>query len=139
MSTVGSVMCSNLATGKTALVVDVTKVRRRQPGETRVLPRPATPVSHAWQASVRGGVCCTVLAMRRPRPPLAPQIKFSPIPEDSIGKLIEEGEVLWCAGALMVEHPLVSPHVQAIHGGMDAVMGLSKPSTLKVLSEAAEP
>ncbi|KFM24175.1 Maf-like protein [Auxenochlorella protothecoides] len=65
-------------------------------------------------------------------------IEFSAIPEASIEALIEEGEVFWCAGGLMVEHALVAPHIVRMEGGMDAVMGLSKATTLRLLQQAAQ-
>jgi septum formation protein len=64
-------------------------------------------------------------------------IHFSPIPQDSIDTLIKEGEVYWCAGGLMVEHPLVEPHVTRLDGALDSVMGLPKELTLKLLNQAA--
>lgn len=156
-STVGSIMCSNLATGKRALVVDVTKVGHRlsrgmvegfalgRPRQARIRSRdPHAEGSTAGTPPpplAEGSTACSAFPIPSPVRSLllAPQIEFSAIPEPSIAALIEEGEVFWCAGALMVEHPLVAPHVVTIKGGMDAVMGLGKASTLKVLREAAEP
>lgn len=65
------------------------------------------------------------------------QIHFEPIPEDSMEALIAEGEVMWCAGGLMVEHALVAPHVTKMVGGIDAVMGLSKATVVRLLCEAS--
>ena len=64
-------------------------------------------------------------------------VHFRPIPEDTIEALIAEGEVFYCAGGLMVEHPLVAPHVERMEGGMDSIMGLSKALTQQLLIEAA--
>ena len=61
-------------------------------------------------------------------------IFFKPIPEDTIDYLIKEGEVFYCAGGLMVEHELVTPHVVKIEGTMDSVMGLPKHLVLSLLS-----
>jgi len=61
-------------------------------------------------------------------------IFFTAIPDDKIDYLIKEGEVFYCAGGLMVEHELVTPHVVKIEGTMDAVMGLPKALVLKLLS-----
>ena len=61
------------------------------------------------------------------------QITFKEIPEDTINTLIQEGDVYWCAGGLMVEHPLVAPHVVKMEGGLDSVMGLKKESVIEVL------
>lgn len=45
------------------------------------------------------------------------------------------GDVLECAGGLMVEHPLVAPRVRAIRGGLDSVMGLSTRLVASLLAE----
>ena len=50
--------------------------------------------------------------------------------------LIAEGEMMWCAGGLMVEHALVAPHVTKMVGGLDSVMGLSKATVERLLCEA---
>jgi len=61
-------------------------------------------------------------------------IHFTPIPAATIDALIAEGEVFWCAGGLMVEHDLVTPHVTRIDGTMDGVMGLPKLKVLQLIS-----
>ena len=62
-------------------------------------------------------------------------IHFTPIPADTVDALVEEGEVFWCAGGLMVEHEMVQPHVTKIEGTMDGVMGLPKARVLGLLSK----
>lgn len=44
------------------------------------------------------------------------RVHMDPVPEDVINSLIEEGGVFATAGGLMVEHPLVQPHVTRIEG-----------------------
>ncbi|KAH7287811.1 hypothetical protein KP509_32G076000 [Ceratopteris richardii] len=63
------------------------------------------------------------------------EIYFHPIPDELISSLIEEGEVFYCAGGLMVEHPLVSPFVSAMVGSIDSVMGLPKDLTLSLIQD----
>jgi len=53
-------------------------------------------------------------------------IHIKPIPDDIIQKLIDEGDILHCAGGLMIEHPLVEPYIERIDGAFDSVLGLSK-------------
>jgi septum formation protein len=66
-------------------------------------------------------------------------ILMDPLPAAAVDALIEEGEVLWCAGGLMVEHDLVRPHVRGIEGGgEDSVMGLGREAVMRVVVEAAE-
>lgn len=64
------------------------------------------------------------------------EIYFRPLPEEVIEGLIDEGAVFGCAGALMVEHSLVTPFVDCIVGEQSAVMGLSE-TTTRSLIEAA--
>jgi len=52
-------------------------------------------------------------------------IHFDPIPPAVITELLDEGEVLNCAGGLMVEHPKVLPYRRRIDGTEASVMGLS--------------
>lgn len=52
-------------------------------------------------------------------------IHFRPFPSDVIDRLIAEGEVLFCAGGLMVEHPLIQPFIERIEGTQESLMGLS--------------
>ncbi len=65
------------------------------------------------------------------------EVHFGAIPEGVVEALVAEGGVFYCAGGLMVEHPLVAPHVARLEGGMDSVMGLSKALTTRLLLEAA--
>ena len=63
-------------------------------------------------------------------------VHFSPIPDDVVDQLLEEGDVYYCAGGLMVEHPLVQPYVQRMDGSMDSIMGLCIATLEKLLDEA---
>ncbi|KDP23807.1 hypothetical protein JCGZ_00120 [Jatropha curcas] len=49
---------------------------------------------------------------------------------------IEDGVTFKVAGGLMLEHPLISPFVEAVVGSTDTVMGLSKVLTEKLIAEA---
>lgn len=65
-------------------------------------------------------------------------IHMQPLPDDAVEALLQEGEIMYCAGGLMVEHALVAPHVTRIDGpGVDAVMGLGKDAVMRVLLDAA--
>ncbi|EFJ08333.1 hypothetical protein SELMODRAFT_90184, partial [Selaginella moellendorffii] len=64
------------------------------------------------------------------------QIYFHPIPEQVIDDLIKEGSVLYAAGGLLVEHPLVSPFVQSMIGTLDSVMGLPKELTHTLIRDS---
>ncbi|CAA2955058.1 maf DDB_G0281937 isoform X2 [Olea europaea subsp. europaea] len=63
------------------------------------------------------------------------EIQFHDIPEHIIDNLIEEGNVLNVAGALIIEHPLVLPYVKAVVGTTDSVMGLPKALTERLIKE----
>lgn len=64
------------------------------------------------------------------------EVYFHAIPEDVIEALVEEGSVFWTAGGLLVEHPLVSPLVEAMVGSLDSVMGLPKALTHSLIAKA---
>ncbi|KAJ3674071.1 hypothetical protein LUZ60_006063 [Juncus effusus] len=79
------------------------------------------------------------------------EIYFHEIPEDVIDNLIKEGDVMYVAGGLMVEHPLTSPFVQAMVGSLslssfvqsmvgtiDSVMGLPKALTEQLINEVLQ-
>ena len=52
------------------------------------------------------------------------KIKFKPIPDSVIDKLIEEGNIFSQAGAYSAEDPLIAPHVEYIDGTLDSIEGL---------------
>jgi septum formation protein len=62
---------------------------------------------------------------------------MDPLPDATIDALLAEGQVMWCAGGLMIEHPLVAPLITRIEGTPDAVMGLGKETVMRVLADAA--
>lgn len=64
------------------------------------------------------------------------EVYFHAIPEEVIEALVEEGSVFWAAGGLLVEHPLVSPLVEAMVGSIDSVMGLPKALTHSLIAKA---
>lgn len=89
-------------------------------------------------AQTIGSVVCTNLASgSRHELVEVCTIHMSDMPDDVIDKLIAEGDVMWCAGGLMVEHPLVEPYITSIEGTQEAVMGLGKEAVMQVLVEAA--
>ncbi|KAL3340934.1 hypothetical protein AABB24_029210 [Solanum stoloniferum] len=63
------------------------------------------------------------------------EIYFHDIPDQVIDKLIEEGIVLYAAGGLIIEHPLVLPYIKEVVGSTDSVMGLPKALTERLIKE----
>lgn len=61
------------------------------------------------------------------------KIYFRSIPEEVIDKLIQKGDVMFCAGGFMAEDPLLAPFVIKVEGSMDSVMGLPKLLTKKLI------
>jgi septum formation protein len=62
-------------------------------------------------------------------------IYLRPLPTETVEALIAEGEIFYCAGGLMIENPLVQPHINRVEGTLDSVMGLSKELVLRLLQE----
>ncbi|KAG2494320.1 hypothetical protein HYH03_007673 [Edaphochlamys debaryana] len=114
--------------------------------EDRILEKPAS-VDEAHEyiegygrspASTVGAVLATDLASGRSAEGVeVASIFFRPIPADSRQRLVEEGQVFYCAGGLMIEHPLVEPHIERMDGTQCSVMGLPKHLVLRLLLEAA--
>ncbi|XP_008354663.1 uncharacterized protein [Malus domestica] len=89
------------------------------------------------QAEVIGSVLVTNLKTgKRKGSWRRAEVYFHVIPEEVIHSLIEEGITLNVAGGLMLEHPLISPFVEAVIGTTDTVMGLPKELTEKLIQEA---
>ena len=66
------------------------------------------------------------------------QVYFHKIPNEVVESLIEEGNVFYVAGGLLVEHPLTSPLVEAIVGTIDSVMGLPKALTEQLIKDSLQ-
>lgn len=66
------------------------------------------------------------------------QTHFSQIPEEVIQQMVEEGTVMKCAGALMIENPLLEPFITRFDGAKDAIMGLPKDTVLRLVGEAVK-
>ena len=45
-------------------------------------------------------------------------------------------QVMWCCGALCIEHKAIEPHGKAMHGSMDSVLGLPKQLLARLLRAA---
>ena len=114
--------------------------------EGRILEKPADAeealefiagYGRAPASTVGSTVCTDLQTGRRWEGVDVATIRFSPIPKETAEALVAEGEVMWCAGGLMIEHPLVQPFITSMEGGQDAVMGLSKARVLTLLSDAA--
>ncbi|KAI3902271.1 hypothetical protein MKW92_046276 [Papaver armeniacum] len=63
------------------------------------------------------------------------EIYFREIPDEVIEKLVDEGVVLYVAGGLIIEHPLIFPFIEKVEGTTDSVMGLPKALTEKLINE----
>ncbi|XP_037425716.1 7-methyl-GTP pyrophosphatase-like [Triticum dicoccoides] len=66
------------------------------------------------------------------------EVYFHKIPNEVVESLIEEGNVFYVAGGLLVEHPLTSPLVEAIVGTIDSVMGLPKALTEQLIKDSLQ-
>lgn len=52
--------------------------------------------------------------------------------------MVGEGTVMKCAGALMIENPLLEPFITCFDGTKDAIMGLPKDTVLRLVAEAVK-
>ncbi|PNH02386.1 Maf-like protein [Tetrabaena socialis] len=96
------------------------------------------PLGPASPASTVGAMLATDLASGRTAEGVERSyIHFRPIPADVRHQLVEEGEVFYCAGGLMVEHPLLEPHIERLEGSQCSIMGLGKQLLMRLLLQAA--
>ena len=137
-------LCTDLQTGRTAEGVDRCEVRSGADAQSQ----------QSWSAQQHD--MSTGM-----------QIGFERISDETIDQLIAEGTVFYCAGGLMVEHPLVEPRITYMHGvpvslgslstyclmgsatsgqivaalagDVDGVMGLSKRLLMRLLGDLLEP
>lgn len=99
--------------------------------------------ARAFMQSYRNSSCSTVGSLvlsqvssgRRLSTICTASIFFGDIPEETIEAILAEGEVLQCAGGLMVEHPLVQPHIVRQEGSQESLMGLCTASLQSLLSQ----
>ncbi|BAB10931.1 unnamed protein product [Arabidopsis thaliana] len=73
-----------------------------------------------------------------PQPTLlitADTVYFHEIPEQVIDGLIDDAITYKVAGGLTLEHPLISPFIDSVVGGVDTVMGLPKELTEKFIND----
>ena len=115
-STVGSVVVTDLVTGLSVEEVDTAWVR---------LPQTLLPSNADSSVITSTSVWCL-------------QVHFTRFPQEVAQGLVKEGKVMWCAGALMIEHPLVQPLIDRIEGTPDSIMGLSKALTMQLISKMAQ-
>lgn len=63
------------------------------------------------------------------------EIYFDLIPEEAIDLLIEQGDILTCAGGFMIEHPLIDPYIKEIRGARDSIIGMPLGLTQQLLEQ----
>ena len=63
------------------------------------------------------------------------EVYFHEIPEQVIDGLIDDAITYKVAGGLTLEHPLISPFIDSVVGGVDTVMGLPKELTEKFIND----
>lgn len=68
-------------------------------------------------------------------------VSFGAFPETLVDDILASADgpiVLQCAGGLMVEHPLLAPHIKSVEGGVDSIMGLATPVLAVQLQQILE-
>lgn len=86
-------------------------------------------------ATVGSVVLTNILTGKRVSGTDTATIYLKSIPDRVIDELIEEGDVLYCAGGLMIEHAKVGPYIDRLDGTMDSIMGLSQALLERLLPE----
>lgn len=62
--------------------------------------------------------------------------QFSPIPQQVVDQLIQKGDVMYCAGGITVEDPLLAPYLGKRQGSLDSIMGLPVALVKSLLEQA---
>jgi septum formation protein len=63
---------------------------------------------------------------------------FKPMNDAVIEELIADGAVLECAGAFLIEHPLMKDYIDHIDGNTDSVMGLPLDIVQKLINKVSD-
>lgn len=63
------------------------------------------------------------------------EVYFHTIPEEAIELLIKQGDVLFCAGGFITDHPLMDPYVKEMRGAKDSVIGMPLELTISLLEQ----
>ncbi|KAJ0239024.1 Maf-like protein [Hirschfeldia incana] len=63
------------------------------------------------------------------------EVYFQEIPAKVIDDLVDDSITFKVAGGLTLEHPLISPFIDTVVGGVDTVMGLPKELTAKFITD----
>ena len=110
-------------------------VIREKPASVEEARRFLRTIGAAPEATV-SAVCVThVPSLARASGVDIVRIDLTPLPDEVIERLLEDGEVLYCAGALRIEDPLVAPYIRHVDGTVDSVMGLPKELTRLLLEK----
>ncbi|GAB0496535.1 hypothetical protein MMPV_007848 [Pyropia vietnamensis] len=113
--------------------------------EGRVREKPLTPddvreyvtgYASAPAVTIGATVVTDVATGRRWEGADRAEVHLRPLPAEAITALIEDGAVFGCAGALMVEHPIVAPYVERMVGDDTAVRGLCATTTRGLIDAA---
>lgn len=112
--TVGSTLCTDLKSGQSFAAVDRT-----------------------WVTLSDASSHC-ISAKARHKSTVRLQTYFTHIPEEVMEQMVQEGTVMKCAGALMIENPLLAPYITRFDGTKDAIMGLPKDAVLRLLAAAVK-
>ncbi len=117
--TVGSCVLTDTKSGERVAGVDVAEIYFDQ--------------NVSFDTAVELGIAAQASEPDSAKVPVDRQCSFNDVSSLVANKLVDSGEVFYCAGSLMVEHSLVNPFVRIV-GTIESVMGLS-PKLLLTLWE----
>ncbi|OEL30419.1 hypothetical protein BAE44_0008563 [Dichanthelium oligosanthes] len=67
-----------------------------------------------------------------------PEINFQHIPDEFIGRVVNQGDMTCVAGGLKLTHPSVLPFIKELVGTADSVRGLPRELTEKLIRQSLE-
>lgn len=63
------------------------------------------------------------------------KVYFDSIPDQVIELLIQQGDIMTCAGGFVTDNPLLDPYVKEIRGAKDSVIGMPLELTMSLLEQ----
>ena len=62
---------------------------------------------------------------------------FKPVPKEIVDKLIEKGDIMYCAGGFMIDDPLIHPYLDRREGTEDSIIGMPLALLKRLIDEVS--
>lgn len=117
------------------VVVCNNRIREKPSNETECREYLQSYVTHPLQTVSATVITNTATNTRHSGVDIAEQA-FTSMPESIIDQLISKGDVLYCAGGITVEDPILAPVLGERKGSLNSIMGLPVTLVKRLLNES---